>query len=253
MPIPNSRYNLAKDDVIFNSVWSQGLYSLLKWEAGSCFTYDPPQYSGSGLSNGLYFQLGHERLFKDYNNKSMRLSARDSSYLLYSFDIYLHEKGQFWLKKEMDAFGQYGPIFVKPNKEITGTFTVNRIQVLEKPSQPCNTAADYSYTECLRSYVTRNTGCNINEALTKRFNCTSHGLEILLRTLKKIKESTKRNTIMITGCLPKCTTVNYNFQISSEEDVTWRKDWISSFYLNTRTTINYSSVESYSYDEQVLS
>ena len=29
-----------------------------------------------------------------------------------------------------------------------------------------------------------------------------------------------------------------------------RKDWLSSFYLSTRTTTNYTSVESYSYDEQ---
>ena len=30
-----------------------------------------------------------------------------------------------------------------------------------------------------------------------------------------------------------------------------RKDWISSFYLSTKTTTNRKSVETYSYDEQV--
>ena len=30
-----------------------------------------------------------------------------------------------------------------------------------------------------------------------------------------------------------------------------KRDWISSFYLSTRTTTNHTSVETYSYDEQV--
>ena len=57
------------------------------------------------------------------------------------------------------------------------------------------------------------------------------------------------------GCFPKCTTRThvYNFQekINGKNDIfEMRKDWISSFYLFTRTTTNYTSVESYSYDEQ---
>ena len=89
--IPESKYNLAKDDTVINSVWSHALYDLLKYEAGSCFTYDPPQMSGTGVSNGLYFQLGHEKLYKKYDDGS-KYHKRDSSYMLYSFDVYLHEK-----------------------------------------------------------------------------------------------------------------------------------------------------------------
>ena len=75
MPGPESEYNLAK----------------MHFQAGFCYTYDPPQKSGRGVSNGLYFMLGHKNLFRDYQNIS-KSQARDSSYLLYSFDIYLHEK-----------------------------------------------------------------------------------------------------------------------------------------------------------------
>ena len=95
MPSAESEYNLAKDTEIFNSVWTDGLYDLQQYEAGFCFTYDPPQKSESGLSNGLYFMLGHKNLFQDYrfmiDDRSMQ-NAKYSSYLLYSFDIYLHEK-----------------------------------------------------------------------------------------------------------------------------------------------------------------
>ena len=55
------------------------------------FTYYPPKKSASGVSNGLYFLLGHDHLSIDYKNIS-KDTARDSSFLLFSFDIYLHEK-----------------------------------------------------------------------------------------------------------------------------------------------------------------
>ena len=91
MPGPESEYNLAKENEKFNTAWSDGLYNLMYFQAGFCYTYDPPQKSGRGVSNGLYFMLGHKNLFWDYQNIS-KYQARDSSYLLYSFDIYLHEK-----------------------------------------------------------------------------------------------------------------------------------------------------------------
>ena len=93
MPRPESEYNLARDDDLFNSAWSNGRYDLLKWGGGFCFTYDPPHKSESGVSNGLYFMLGHEYLFKEYHRDNiLSHTARDSSFLLYSFDIYLHER-----------------------------------------------------------------------------------------------------------------------------------------------------------------
>ena len=91
MPSAESEYNLAKDTETFNSVWTHGLYDLRQYEAGFCFTYDPPKKSASGVSNGLYFLLGHDHLSIDYKNIS-KDTARDSSFLLFSFDIYLHEK-----------------------------------------------------------------------------------------------------------------------------------------------------------------
>ena len=96
MPSPDSKYNLARDDELFNSAWSHGLYDLMDYGAGFCFTYDPPDKSKSGVSDGLYFMLGNKDLFKDYsestNHSSNKYTSRDSSYFLLSFDIFLHEK-----------------------------------------------------------------------------------------------------------------------------------------------------------------
>ena len=63
----------------------------------------------------------------------------------------------------------------------------------------------------------------------------------------------EKASFQITGCLPKCTINRYKFQERAygQEDIfDMRKNWISSFYLSTRTTINHTSVETYSYDEQ---
>ena len=95
MPEPDSEYNIAKDDALFNSAWSQGLYDLRQFEAGYCFTYDPPQQSGSGATNGLYILLGHNYLIKDFYKENLDRYARDSSYMMYSFEIYLHDKVKY--------------------------------------------------------------------------------------------------------------------------------------------------------------
>ena len=92
MPGPESKYNLAKDSDLFNPAWSHGLYNLFDWETGSCYTYDPPQKSGNGVSNGLYFLLGHKFLYQHYDNITLKWTEKDSAAMLDSFEIYLHQK-----------------------------------------------------------------------------------------------------------------------------------------------------------------
>ena len=164
----------------------------------------------------------------------------------------LHLQGQFWLKSDMNAFGQFGPISVLPFEEVTGTFTESRIKSLNKPKQPCEPDNQYSYNECLRSYVTDASNCSV-DVLSNIFNCTSEGLLKLFNILNMIKSSSETDTMKTTGCLPKCTIHNYNFHKSNVEDAKWKKEWISSFYLSTKTTTYPQSEENYSYDDQVHS
>ena len=149
----------------------------------------------------------------------------------------------------MDYFGQYGPISVMPDREVTGTFTMKTIKRLRRPT--CESSEQYSYNGCLRSYVQRSTNCSI-DVFSNKYNCTSERLANLFVTLDKLKLFTKRTTAKITGCLPKCTSNKYSFTLSKEEDSTlWRKDWISSFYLSSKTTRETTVEQNYSYDEQV--
>ena len=150
----------------------------------------------------------------------------------------------------MDTFGQWGPISVLPNYESTGIFTMNRIKSLDKPNKSCESEDEYSYTECLRRYVTRTSNCSI-DILANKYNCTPEGFVKLLDTLNELRTMTKYDTSKTTGCLQKCTVHKYTFQSENVDEATWRKDWLSSFYLSARKTTYQISEENYSYDEQV--
>ena len=146
--------------------------------------------------------------------------------------------------------GQFGPITLLPEREMTGTFTVKKVQKLNRPGHHCQPDDHYSFTDCLRSFVTRTSSCSI-DILANKYNCTSEGLVKLLDTLNELKTMTKYDTSKTTGCLQKCTVLKYTYQYKNVEEATWRRDWLSSFYLSSRTTTYHTSEENYSYDEQV--
>ena len=150
----------------------------------------------------------------------------------------------------MRSLGQVGPISVSPNEEVTGIFTVKKIQRFRKHNQDCEAEYNYSYTDCLRKYILKVTNCNI-DLLSNTFNCTPKGLSKLFITLKNLKLMTNKATIKTTGCLPKCTILEYDFQRTAKEKVIWKRDWISSFYLSTSSTTLKTIAQNYSYDEQV--
>ena len=71
--------------------------------------------------------------------------------------------------------------------------------------------------------------------------------------LKKLGQNhlAEKDVVFDTGCFPKCQKRLYKFSLKDETDVTWRKDWVSSFYLSTDSTTYQMSTEYYSYDIQV--
>ena len=191
-----------------------------------------------------------------------------SKYMMYSFDVYLHDKvsimklhgslsfialyqDQFWLKSDMEGLGQFGPIIVRPGHQISGTFALNKITNFDRKTKPCIADENYSYNLCLRKYAVEVSSCNI-DLLHKQYNCTQNGLKLLFKTLIQLRDRTKTNITKTTGCLPKCVINKYVFDQKENEKVTWRKDWISSFYLSSETTTYQTSLESYSYEIQVI-
>ena len=159
-------------------------------------------------------------------------------------------QGQFWLKSDMETLGQFGPIEVLPRDQVTGTFSLNRIRNIDKNDKHCVMDPGYSYTKCLMDFARGTSDCSV-DVFANDSNCTSDGLNALIDTLSKIRSSTKKEIARMTGCHPKCEVYKYNFHLKRETDVTWKKDWVSSFFLSTETTTYTMSMESYNYDEQV--
>ena len=150
----------------------------------------------------------------------------------------------------MKTFGQFGPIVVHPEKQVTGTFTLNKMQNIDKLERPCVSNPSYSYRDCLMELVKKRSNCSI-EVFANKFNCSSSGLDLLVHTLQQLRGSSENDAVFDTGCIPKCQNNNYKFYLKDEIDVTWRKTWVSSFYLSTDSTNFQVSTEQYSYDEQV--
>ena len=154
------------------------------------------------------------------------------------------------MNSDMDSLGQYGPIKIDPGHQVTGTFTLDRMTSLNKRSRPCKPDEDHNYNKCLKKYAATFSGCSI-DIINNEFNCTNPKLKLLYNILQVLKRATRTKIHKMTGCQPKCTINKYSFQLLADEKATWRREWISSFFLSSETAIYYDSVESYSYEIQV--
>ena len=72
---------------------------------------------------------------------------------LKGFVVYLHEKGQFWPRPDMNIIGQSKPITIRGRKEIVGQFSITKIEMISQPR--------YSFTKCLNNYIQKQTGCKM--------------------------------------------------------------------------------------------
>ena len=144
IPSKESEYNLASEK--YSSLWEEDLYSLEEYGAGRCHTYNPDDVSLTGFKGVLLTYLGK---FGDTLSKNE----------LYGFQIFLHEKGQFWPGLETERIGMSEIISLDSKKALTGSFTFTETTSLHRPESPCATDTDYSYRVCMLEYVARHTGC----------------------------------------------------------------------------------------------
>ena len=79
------------------------------YENGHCFTYNPPKKSSTDFISRLLFMLSAE-------------DAWDHEY-----DIFIHEKNQFWPRSDMQSFGQPKAVTIKQNDEVEISFKIKHI------------------------------------------------------------------------------------------------------------------------------
>ena len=109
---------------------------------------------------------------------------------------------------------------------------------LDQPNSPCVQDPSYSYKACIFTYVAKTTGCflywfNSPKGYHNRCSTKEDILEYgsNLNFVLTATWSTVANT---TGCLAKCTVRRYFFTETREENITWKHNFSSSFYIRAR-------------------
>ena len=148
MPGPNSPYNLASSK--HKQYWYSFFYDLSSYENGYCHTFNPPQKSVPGMENRMYFMI---------NN----ISAYSTSY-----DVFLHERGQFWPRSDMFSLGQSEPVKVELHSDVVIIFTHQKIARLHSQSRPCIESLDYSFTKCIQNFAVRKTTAALTMVKTNK-------------------------------------------------------------------------------------
>ena len=70
-----------------------------------------------------------------------------------SYDIFLHEKGQFWPRSDMNSFGQAEVVTLSPNIEIQLEISIKKIENLKTKETNCIEDENYSLTRCFKDFA----------------------------------------------------------------------------------------------------
>ena len=131
------------------------------------------------------------------------------------FDIYLHEKDQFWPGRDMEYIGQAKPIFIPTNTEIWGNFRTVQRTNMDRESAPCVTEPNYSFTQCMMDYVASTAGCHLSWVTkgSDGYACTSWAQVLgYQNTLNNVSKLPWLELVRVTGCNAKCSYKQFSFE-----------------------------------------
>ena len=188
-------YNLTSD--LYQDDWYEGLYGLGNRDRAHCHTFNPKNVSAAGHQGQLYAYLGQptSSLSTDYTR---------------GFDIYLHERNQFWPGWDMESIGQTKTIGLDLKNEVRGTFFMTQMKKLPKPEEPCEEGEEYSLTECLMEFVASSAGCFLDWGQSYRSEkfpaCRSlEEIEQTEEILLSLSKLSWNSLTQRTGCYGKCS------------------------------------------------
>ena len=151
-----------------------------------------------GVSGQLYTLLGD--------------SNREKNSVFLGFNIYLHDKGQFWPGLEMGRIGLSDQMFLPENYEWEGSFQVRQKTLLNKEDIPCSEDPHYSFRTCILVWVARTAGCYLDWFSSIPGN--QSGVRVCDRredigsyddALTEALQARWIKLQKMTGCIPKCT------------------------------------------------
>jgi hypothetical protein len=147
----------------------------------------------------------------------------------------------------MSFIGQSKSIKIGKMKEITGEFSVTKSMMINRPNF-CTATPDYSFTKCMFDYIERTMNCNISWNSVDQSLCPMNvNLKKYQEILLYLQQASFNNLMKETGCVPKCKYDMFEFEEEASENVDWKADWISSFYLMPKSASLKVIEEKYEY------
>ena len=228
VPGPASRWNLAKSN--YSNIWTSYFYDLTSWDNGLCHTYDPPEKSAPDFLSRIYFMMASiEAGFEDY-------------------DVFIHEKGQFWPRSDMFSYGQPNKISVKNSTEIEIVFSSKIAERMRTLDNPCVEDNSYSLTRCIHEYTRRRTNCqfDVYQSEHQKVSCDEDDFKDYVDLLVKIKHGRITEVQEETGCYPKCKVVQYSYEVG-QTDLTWPANWTAQVFVQPKSSMVEKTQEYYTF------
>ena len=231
--ISNGKGDLTQEDIF----WESRFYDLRSWEEGYCYTYNPPEKSMVGVSQGIGIFFKH---------------IRAGTFLSYS--IYLHEKGQFWPGTELQPIGQTEKIILEENMDISCKFKTKFKEKIRRESEKCERDVDYKFTDCISKFIATTVGCTTNWIsynVGSNLKTCSNSTEIqkFKELMINLKEKPFQQLSKTTKCLPKCSVTAYSFNLKKTKiKEKGPRNWTSAFFLHSSNLSPLTAIEYIPYD-----
>ena len=84
------------------------------------------------------------------------------------------------------------------------------------------------------------------------YKCNGTNLIEYFNQLIQIKDIPFAKLSRLSSCYPKCEVKDYDYEIKNKKTVSWTTNWISSFYLEPKSSSYEESAEYLSYDSAAL-
>ena len=81
--------------------------------------------------------------------------------LFNGFNIFLHDKGQFWPAKDLQRIGMSKVLYLRRDIEWSGVFEMQQKTLISKENSKCEEDDGYSFTNCIFSWVSKAAGCHL--------------------------------------------------------------------------------------------
>jgi hypothetical protein len=153
------------------------------------------------------------------------------------FNLFIHEKDQFWPKADMD---QQEHFIIKPNKSVVLSFKPKLELKLMNDEYKCVDEEAYSLTKCIVHFIIHKVGCSLNFFKHHGHpNCSSKDVLKTQQILEWIQISSFKNLTSTTGCFLKCKKTKYEMSILSDEKILWSTEWISEVFIQPIEYLSY--------------